>query len=416
MLAQTRPTRRAPKGRAAGRDPRDGDGDGKISPGPGQPDETPVGAKPATATGRKPTRAASLESQARQLDASTAALPGPQAVIAHRQANELRRQARSGGKASPRREPDAATSSARDTGGVVDRGQFMTEHDPLAAEGQRVLDEVLRVRDEARAAAVARVEAAYAKVRDSDAAYLKARMDGDRETANRIYDETERLREDAKWAERDITRLTKEDRNKAYAVLRSSAAGRFAIEKTKLRKNSSDWTEEADTERFRAEYFLETVTDAAAAPKVVAAMGGARTRAYALDDKYVVSPRSSAGTHVHEVGHLFESQSGAHLRAAVAFRDRRAEAAGHTVDRPVPLNQLRNGTYAGYAGDEVTLEDHFSEPYTGKVYRDASGRDDGTEITSMGLQYLYEDPVAFAERDPDHFRFTIAQLRRPKGK
>ena len=43
--------------------------------------------------------------------------------------------------------------------------------------------------------------------------------------------------------------------------------------------------------------------------------------------------------------------------------------------------------------------------YTGKEYKNAS------EILSMGLQLLYEDPVTFARYDREFFKFIVGILR-----
>lgn len=33
-----------------------------------------------------------------------------------------------------------------------------------------------------------------------------------------------------------------------------------------------------------------------------------------------------------------------------------------------------------------------------------------TEIISMGLELLYDDPIGFAERDPEYFKFLTGIL------
>jgi hypothetical protein len=43
------------------------------------------------------------------------------------------------------------------------------------------------------------------------------------------------------------------------------------------------------------------------------------------------------------------------------------------------------------------------------VGKDYGGR--ATEIVSMGIQLLFNDPVSFAESDPDYFEFMLRSLR-----
>jgi uncharacterized protein YcfJ len=61
----------------------------------------------------------------------------------------------------------------------------------------------------------------------------------------------------------------------------------------------------------------------------------------------------------------------------------------------VTMNSLVGG---GYAKDEVAKDDKFPDKYCGKIYRDKS-----TELLSMGIQYMYNDPIKFAREDPEYF-------------
>ena len=68
----------------------------------------------------------------------------------------------------------------------------------------------------------------------------------------------------------------------------------------------------------------------------------------------------------------------------------------------------------GYGANEIGNEDDFGKlfkdpataAYCGKYY----GAND-SEITSMGVELLYKDPVGFAKKDPEFFRFIVGQLR-----
>ena len=48
---------------------------------------------------------------------------------------------------------------------------------------------------------------------------------------------------------------------------------------------------------------------------------------------------------------------------------------------------------------------HYYAHYTGKRYAAGSG-----EVVSMGLQAMYNDPVGFARKDPEYFKFIASLL------
>lgn len=56
---------------------------------------------------------------------------------------------------------------------------------------------------------------------------------------------------------------------------------------------------------------------------------------------------------------------------------------------------------------EVGSKNGFMRAYTGKYYEHAKS----SEVLSMGIQHLHDDPLKFAKESPDHFNFTIASLR-----
>ncbi len=84
-------------------------------------------------------------------------------------------------------------------------------------------------------------------------------------------------------------------------------------------------------------------------------------------------------------------------RAIIQFLKRRTE--GETVG-------WMGGTYDP---DEMTFFDKWRNAYVGRVYSSTLKYDDAdaSEVLSMGLQWLYEDPVAFAKEDPEMFDFIV---------
>jgi hypothetical protein len=122
-------------------------------------------------------------------------------------------------------------------------------------------------------------------------------------------------------------------------------------------------------------------------------------------------------TIVHELGHWLESVSPEMHKRAGEFLKRRAGK-----ELPKRLSVLTGN--ARYRDDELAVKDDFKDPYVGKYYglnlRDLAGGKQGkvnwntmyaSEVISMGVEYLYSDPVKFAKDDPDYFDFMFDVLR-----
>jgi len=97
----------------------------------------------------------------------------------------------------------------------------------------------------------------------------------------------------------------------------------------------------------------------------------------------------------HEFGHHLEHNNPEIYKMAKEFLDKRG--AGET---PTFLNDLQPDRK--YDKTEKVFKDKFLDPYCGKIYSDNS-----TEIVSMGLQYLTENPGKFADEDPEYFDLMI---------
>lgn len=106
-------------------------------------------------------------------------------------------------------------------------------------------------------------------------------------------------------------------------------------------------------------------------------------------------------TYLHELGHWIEDHNEGVHESAVAFL--RSRTAGESYQ---PLRKV-TGDW-GYDPWELTRKDEFSSAYVGKIYDSAYT---ATEIVSMGIQRLYENPSGFQREDPEHFDFTVALLR-----
>jgi len=107
---------------------------------------------------------------------------------------------------------------------------------------------------------------------------------------------------------------------------------------------------------------------------------------------------------VHELGHWLDKAPNI-LKKSTAFLARR------TVDDPAPVKLNVLTSNQSYEDHEITRPDKFMHPYIGKQYANKDGYSDATEIMSMGLQLMYQDPWKFAQEDPDMFDFIWNTVR-----
>lgn len=109
----------------------------------------------------------------------------------------------------------------------------------------------------------------------------------------------------------------------------------------------------------------------------------------------------SVGTVLHEWGHVLEAQKPSIGHAAKEFLRKRVG------DEPtVALTEVCPS--CKYEPHERGRKDNFEGAFGSQSYyvgKDYGGR--ATEILSMGLQKLYEDPAKFARADPEYFNFVV---------
>ncbi len=108
--------------------------------------------------------------------------------------------------------------------------------------------------------------------------------------------------------------------------------------------------------------------------------------------------RSDAPTNVivHELGHWLEASIPGAEKAAFA----------HLLPRV--QNEEPRHLGPGYHALEYTQPDAFIHPYTGKCKADGSRV--YTELISIGLEYLYQDPMLLIEQDPQTTVFLFNLL------
>jgi len=120
-----------------------------------------------------------------------------------------------------------------------------------------------------------------------------------------------------------------------------------------------------------------------------------------------IAPDDGVNVVIHETGHSMETLSKTQSDKVDAFLKRRT--AGE------PLEKLSDVTgIKGYGSTEVTKKDKFINAYQGRVYpfRAANGNV-ASEVTSMGVQMLYEDPYKVATQDADLFDFLWDLFGKP---
>ena len=139
---------------------------------------------------------------------------------------------------------------------------------------------------------------------------------------------------------------------------------------------------------------------------------------YSKDRREIrLKPDQNADVIIHEFGHGIEHQWPDVDRRSREFLDHRMAGSDERVER---LDKLFPGR--GFRDHEVGRGDHFGRAfdqdpvdafYCGKEYRRIA--DDprsryATEILSMGIQKLHEDPIGFARKDPEYCAFVLGIL------
>ena len=116
-------------------------------------------------------------------------------------------------------------------------------------------------------------------------------------------------------------------------------------------------------------------------------------RAYQEGYKIAITNLESKKIIIHEMGHYIEKNSpGVHAKVQ-AFYDMRTKG------------EIAKHLGIGYRPDEMFKKGKFIDNYMGKVYPNA------TEILSVGLEYMYNNPMKLMTKDPEMFDFVIDIIR-----
>jgi hypothetical protein len=125
--------------------------------------------------------------------------------------------------------------------------------------------------------------------------------------------------------------------------------------------------------------------------------------------EFTHTPEAHARTMVHELGHWLEANKPGVMQEVQAFIEHRF---GNEV--AVDLSTIPgNEGLVGEFGKKDQFDRVFEERrayYVGKSYVGIDGTYQGSEIVSMGIEALYENPVAFCRKDPEFAQFIIRIL------
>lgn len=157
-------------------------------------------------------------------------------------------------------------------------------------------------------------------------------------------------------------------------------------------------TAESKSELKKANDFIQKIFDSSWGdmPSKLKQLPPGVKRAFQRGDETHVPAEEEAWTFVHEFGHRVEHMNSDTLGAlSRAFAMQKVKESGEEVKRL--------GSW--YEAHEIGSQDGFRDRYIGKFYNH-----DSSEVLSMGIQYLYQDPVAFFREDPKHFKWTLAAI------
>lgn len=123
-----------------------------------------------------------------------------------------------------------------------------------------------------------------------------------------------------------------------------------------------------------------------------------------------ITERNTPITVVHEIAHVIEDSDKYVNEMAQTFLNYRV---GN--EQLQQLNKVFPGY--GFEDDEYARKDHFDRYFRGSnAYYCGKEYGANSEILSMGMQALYEDPVGFFKNDPEYANFVVSVLQYKESK
>lgn len=134
--------------------------------------------------------------------------------------------------------------------------------------------------------------------------------------------------------------------------------------------------------------------------KAMAIKGGKGRCHYSHNnDRLEMANEANAPDVAHELMHWLEKKNPKVLDNSLTFLEYRTQ--GEEAQQLKVLTGIKK-----YDTDEVAKPDNFFSPYCGKIYNHQA-----TEIMSMGIERIFENPKEFAETDREYMSFVISNLR-----
>src|SRR5690606_2280943 len=113
---------------------------------------------------------------------------------------------------------------------------------------------------------------------------------------------------------------------------------------------------------------------------------------------------------LHEMAHTLEYCVPGMLQKSESFLNERRVRSEQWSPVKLVDHYEQHGRKTGYKPDEVAYTDDFVDPYAGRFYTKngkATGELRSTELITMGLQQLYENPAKFAKQDPEYAQWIL---------
>lgn len=237
----------------------------------------------------------------------------------------------------------------------------------------------------------AKAMAAYPLIKKSD-----ARAELNNEIAG-LLEESTKLRKKAEQIEKKQDKLNETFRDNLLSGL-SKSNQTFNSTSTILTKNKKFLAEQQ-----KGIDFFRAVSNGYREDVPVGIKAANRDREYSLGDDIFVTKNTNAGVIIHELAHTLENNSTI-FKSAVDFLEKRTK--GSDIYR---LNDVN----AAYGMSEIYRKGGFRNPYVGRVYgasetsRNYKGLH-ATEVISLGLEWMYKDPLGFYREDREHFEFIYS--------
>lgn len=157
--------------------------------------------------------------------------------------------------------------------------------------------------------------------------------------------------------------------------------------------------------------WFTSVVDTKIAIEVTPGEIGGNGYAMPWDNAIASSPNDPPRVIIHEMGHIFENDDGV-KKAANEFRESRLGKRLADIPKSdyIDITRVDESHGKEYSMGEIPTTSSYLDAskrkYMGRVH--PSGY---TEVVSLGIEAMYDDPIKFAEEDPEYFKFIYGVLR-----